>query len=61
MTADEFKAARHKLGLTQAALAEKIGVAKNSVTRWEIGVRPVNAMAATIIKAMMDNAEKGKG
>ncbi len=33
----ELRARRHRLGLTQAQLAEYLGVATNTVARWERG------------------------
>jgi transcriptional regulator with XRE-family HTH domain len=41
MTGEELKAFRIKLGLTQPELGEKIGVARNTVTRWEMGIRSI--------------------
>lgn len=32
------RAARRKLGLSQEKLAEKLGVTRNTVSRWELGV-----------------------
>src|SRR5579871_2954071 len=37
MTAGEVRVIRTKLGLTQAEFAKKVGVATNTVTRWEGG------------------------
>jgi transcriptional regulator with XRE-family HTH domain len=37
MTGRELASARRRAGLTQAALAEKIGVTANTVARWERG------------------------
>jgi transcriptional regulator with XRE-family HTH domain len=36
-TPAELKQARKTLGLTQAALAERLGVSANTVARWERG------------------------
>jgi DNA-binding XRE family transcriptional regulator len=38
MTSDELKVWRAKLGFTQARLAEVLGVQRNTVNRWEMGV-----------------------
>jgi transcriptional regulator with XRE-family HTH domain len=35
MTGKEIRALRQKLGWTQAALAEALGVTSNTVARWE--------------------------
>lgn len=37
MTPDNLRATRQRLRLTQAELAEYLGVARNTVTRWEAG------------------------
>jgi len=41
MTRDELKALRAKLGLTQPELAEKVSVARNTINRWEMGIRSI--------------------
>ena len=41
MTRDELQALRAKLGLTQPELAEKVGVARNTINRWEMGIRRI--------------------
>jgi transcriptional regulator with XRE-family HTH domain len=44
MTATEIKERRLSLGLTQGGLAEALGVALNTVSRWELGTsRPEGA------------------
>jgi DNA-binding transcriptional regulator YiaG len=46
MTAKVFAAIRRRLGLTQAELAERVGVHRQTVTRWESGALAVpKAMA----------------
>lgn len=42
MTADDLKALRRKLGLSQEALAEALGVNRHSVKRWEMGIHPIS-------------------
>lgn len=37
LTTAELKAARHRLGLSQRAFAERLGVGVNSIKRWEAG------------------------
>jgi transcriptional regulator with XRE-family HTH domain len=37
MSPEEIKTRRNKLGLTQGELAERLGVAVNTVSRWELG------------------------
>lgn len=53
MTGDEVRAARKRLGLTQAQLAARLGLARNTVTRWEIGLRSVPKMAATLLRMLV--------
>lgn len=54
MTPAELKRLRARLGLTQAQLAERLGVDRNTVTRWEMGLRkisePVSRLLATLRK-----------
>lgn len=63
MTGKELIALRHKLGLTQAALAEKIGVTKNSVARWEreeLGMRePVAKLIRLLARGVDTQNRKG--
>lgn len=44
MTGDELRALRHETGLSQMAFAGELGVAKNTVARWERGERPISKM-----------------
>jgi DNA-binding XRE family transcriptional regulator len=47
MTADQYKALRKKLGLTQAGLAERLGVSRKAVNARENGTKiPVEAQLA---------------
>src|SRR5215471_8191575 len=41
MTPAELRAERKALGLTQAALASELGVATNTIARWERGEMPI--------------------
>lgn len=43
MTPTQLKQLRATLGLSQQALAEKLGVTRNTVTRWEMGLYPISA------------------
>jgi DNA-binding transcriptional regulator YiaG len=49
MQPSELKAIRTKLGLAQAALAECLGVTRNTVVRWEMGLHPIPPMAVKLI------------
>jgi transcriptional regulator with XRE-family HTH domain len=46
MTGDEYREVRRDLGLTQAELAKQLGVAPNTVSRRELGRRPITTEAA---------------
>ena len=55
MTRKELKEARERLGMTQAELGEALGMQRNSITRMELGLRPitkVTALAVTHLAAM---------
>jgi DNA-binding transcriptional regulator YiaG len=56
VTREEVKAVRHKLKLTQAAFAEKVGVERVTVARWESGLSPVNRTAAILIHLLAQRA-----
>ena len=52
MSPQHFKRIRARLGLTQAVLAQRLGVAGNTVTRWEIGLHPIPAMAVKLLATL---------
>lgn len=41
MTKEELKKFREKLGLSQEQLADRLKVARNTVSRWELGERKI--------------------
>ena len=43
MTKYDVKRVRTKLRLTQDGLADLLGVARNTVARWELGLHPVSS------------------
>ncbi|HNP80179.1 MAG TPA: helix-turn-helix domain-containing protein [Nitrospira sp.] len=49
MTATELKSIRATLHLSQQALADRLGVARNTITRWEMGMHPIPTLAANLI------------
>ena len=49
MQAQDFKALRLQLGLSQPQLAEMLGTSGQSVWRWEAGETQVNGMAARLL------------
>ena len=53
MTGAQLKAIRTKLNLTQTELADQLGVQRNTVTRWEMGMHPISAMAVRLIETLI--------
>ncbi|MGI8882838.1 MAG: helix-turn-helix domain-containing protein [Pyrinomonadaceae bacterium] len=52
MNNDELKKRRERLGLTQAALAEKIGVVPNTVSRYETGSLEIPIHLDLVLEAL---------
>jgi len=52
MTYKTFRAIRDRLGLTQAAFAERIGVAERTVRHWEAGDRKVPEPVVRLLKTI---------
>ena len=61
MTKEQLKQARHQLGLTQAAMAAKMGIGTRKWERWEGGHSPISAEGATLLRLLveMNNRESG--
>ena len=57
MTASELRAALDKLELGQAALADHIGVHRESVSRWCSGETPVPGPVAVAVNLMLGSVE----
>ena len=53
MTASAFKAARHALGMTIEALAERLGVEPRSVRRWQSGEREIPGPVVTALGLLL--------
>jgi len=64
MTGEELKALREKLGFTQTEFGQRVGVARNTVTRWETGLRripePVVRLASYLAKEVRTEKQKKK-
>jgi transcriptional regulator with XRE-family HTH domain len=60
MTAEELKALRIRLGMTQEELAQKIGVARNTITRWEIGLRHIPEPVARLVQLLDSLPQAGR-
>lgn len=52
MTPDELKHIRLSLGLSQARLAECLGVRSNTVYRWEAGIHPIPPVVARLLDTL---------
>jgi transcriptional regulator with XRE-family HTH domain len=50
MMGDELKQLRTRLGMTQDELGQRLGVARVTVARWEIGLRRVPELAARLVQ-----------
>jgi DNA-binding XRE family transcriptional regulator len=50
MTAIELKQLRMLLGWSQDRLAQELGVHRNTVARWEMGMYPVPVMVAKLVR-----------
>ena len=53
MTAKEIKALRNKLNMTQQEMADKIGVHRITVNRWEAKVEKPSRMALRNLKRLV--------
>lgn len=63
MTRAELKRARERLNMTQAELAEALGLQRNSIVRMENGSQPilrVTAMAVELLLLTMKKHARGK-
>jgi len=59
-TTPNIKAIRETLGLTQSALANKIGVAQGDVSNWETGRhKPTRAARASIARLLAEHRTQG--
>ena len=60
VTAQDVKKIRKRLSLTQAQLAERVGVTASSVARWEQGVMGIRESAARLLRLVAETETKGK-
>ena len=61
MTGDEVRRVRRALGMTQRTFAEAVGVARNTVARWERDELTVGSTAAILIRLLGERAPKRRG
>jgi DNA-binding transcriptional regulator YiaG len=57
MTGSEVRAIRIRLKLTQQELADKVGVTRVTVARWESGLIGIRESAARLLKLLAKHAE----
>jgi DNA-binding XRE family transcriptional regulator len=60
MTGADVRRARKWLKMTQAELADRLGIQRNTVTRMEIGNRPVMKTTELAIKYLLLTMKKTK-
>ena len=61
MTTEQLKQARHQLGLTQAAMAAKMGIILRKWERWEGGHSPISAEGATLLRLLVEMNKQENG
>ena len=54
----ELRARREALGLTQAELADRLGVARVTVARWELGLVPITRRTDAQLTAVLGEAPR---
>jgi len=59
VTGPELRAARLALGLTQVALAERLGVPKDTLNRWEMGRQSIRF--PTVLALAMEQLAREAG
>lgn len=61
MTREQIKQARQSLGLTQAAMAAKMGIIQRKWERWEGGNSPISAEGATLLGLLVELNKQESG
>ena len=56
---EQFRKLRESMKLTQAEMAIQMGVARNTVSRFEIGTRPITQSKGKLIKLLAMINKKG--
>ena len=54
MTKEQLKQARQSLGLTQAAMAAKMGIIQRKWERWEGGHSPISPEGARLVELLVE-------
>lgn len=58
MTPAQLKTLRASLGWSQQRLAEEICVDRNTVNRWEMGIRRISPMTAKLLRTLTPVRER---
>lgn len=61
MTAREIKRLRQTLGLSQQALAARLGVNRVTLADWERGAHSPRGLYLKALKELAEKAKKGRG
>ena len=61
MTPAQIKQARQSLGLTQAAMAAKMGIIQRKWERWEGGHSPISSEGATLLGLLVEMNKQESG
>lgn len=56
MTPNQLKQARHRLGLTQAAMAKAMGIGTRKWERWEGGHSPISPEGERLVEMLLKHA-----
>lgn len=59
MTTRQLKAIRRRRRLSQQGLADLLGVSRNTVTRWEMGLHPIPTPIVRLLDYLDRYPEKG--
>jgi len=60
ITADEIRDIRRSLRLSQAALAEKLGLTRDAVANWENGRNSPNGASEILLRQIQQNGRRKK-
>jgi DNA-binding transcriptional regulator YiaG len=61
MKGQELRHHRARLGVTQAQLADRLGVTANALARWERGERRISEPVARLVTLLVSRTPKTKG
>lgn len=59
MSGAAFRRLRTRLGLSQAKLAETMGVSPNTVYRWEAGSVAIPPPVAVLLRLLVEHSKEG--